>query len=109
DVADRCRLPVLGSVSSALAAALAAYAEQTWSGLCLVVDADDHALTWSLACVDGAHAAVVGVETVPRLGVRAWKDKLLEAVADRCVRRSRRDPRASAPAEQALYDQLEKA
>ena len=30
-------------------------------------------------------------------------------VADRCIRQSRRDPRDSASAEQALYDQLEDA
>jgi hypothetical protein len=36
-------------------------------------------------------------------------ERLLDSVADRCVRQSRRDPRDSAPTEQALYDQLHSA
>ena len=39
--------------------------------------------------------------------MRAWKDRLLDAIALRCVRQSRRDPRDSAVAEQSLYDQLD--
>src|SRR5262249_26106028 len=35
--------------------------------------------------------------------------RLLDAVADRCIRQSRRDPRDCAPAEQALYDQIDDA
>jgi hypothetical protein len=38
-----------------------------------------------------------------------WKDKLLDAVSDRCVRLCRRDPRDSADAEQALFEQLDDA
>src|SRR5262249_26186560 len=35
------------------------------------------------------------------------KDRLLDAISDRCVRQSRRDPRDSAGAEQSLWEQLE--
>ena len=45
----------------------------------------------------------------PRAGVKAWKDRLLDAVSDRCVRLCRRDPRDSADAEQALFEQLDDA
>src|SRR5204863_7567216 len=37
----------------------------------------------------------------------AWKERLLGAISDACVRHSRRDPRDSAEAEQVLYDQLD--
>ncbi len=45
----------------------------------------------------------------PQLNLRAWKGCLLDMVADRCIRQSRRDPRDSALAEQSLYEQLEEA
>ena len=43
---------------------------------------------------------------MPALGRGAWLGRLLDGVADRCVRHSRRDPRESAEAEQLLYEQL---
>src|SRR5262249_27329184 len=45
----------------------------------------------------------------PRVSLKVWKDKLLDAVSDRCVRLCRRDPRDSADAEQALFEQLDDA
>jgi hypothetical protein len=45
----------------------------------------------------------------PRLAVKVWKDRLIDGVADRCVRLCRRDPRDSAEAEQALFEQLDEA
>src|SRR5439155_10732753 len=45
----------------------------------------------------------------PRASLKAWKDKILDAVSDRCVRLCRRDPRDSADAEQALFEQLDDA
>ena len=50
---------------------------------------------------------MVGTAVWPRLAVKAWKDKLLDAVSDRCVRLCRRDPRDSAEAEQSLFEQLD--
>src|SRR5262249_20832190 len=45
----------------------------------------------------------------PRLSLHVWKDRILNALADRCVRTCRRDPRDSAAAEQTLYDQIDDA
>lgn len=103
---EKLRVPVLGSVAAPLAAALAAYLEQPWEGPALVVDADDHALSLAVVVAEDDQARVVGERSLSGLGLRAWKECLLNAVADRCVRHSRRDPRDSAPAEQSLYDQL---
>src|SRR5207245_2221920 len=64
--------------------------------------------TWS-AVLAGSQARLLHTQALPRLGLRAWKERLLNAVADRCVRQSRRDPRDSAEAEQGLYEQLDEA
>lgn len=76
------------------------------AGSAVVVDADEFALS---ACVVGVArdtARVAASACWPRLGVKAWNEKLLDAVADRCVRLCRRDPRDSAAAEQSLFEQL---
>ncbi len=52
---------------------------------------------------------MLGQRTLPTLGLTAWKNRLVDALADRCVRQSRRDPRDSADAEQMLFDQIERA
>jgi hypothetical protein len=106
-LAGEARLPLVGVVAAPLAAALAGHADQPWSNLALVVDADDHALTWGAVAAEEGWARLVEFRAVPQLGLRAWKDRLLDAVADRCVRQSRRDPRDSAAAEQSLYDRLD--
>ena len=75
----------------------------------VVIDADDFALTASVLSVEPGAATLVASGVWPRGSVRLWKDRLLDAMADRCVRLCRRDPRDSADAEQALYDQLDAA
>src|SRR5439155_17316905 len=109
-LAEKARWKVLGTVSTPLVATLAGQMDQhPWSGLTFVLDADSHALSWSvIACGDG-QARLLAVQSQPRLGIAAWMERLLDFVADRCVRQSRRDPRDSAPTEQALYDQLDAA
>lgn len=111
-LAEKSGLPVLGSVSSALAA-VAAVPSIEGSGLVLVVDVDDHAMTFAAVAMDvtpaGSQAQLVAEHSVPQLGLRIWKDQLINAIADRCIRQSRRDPRVSAEAEQGLYDQLDGA
>src|SRR5262249_31170097 len=77
--------------------------------LALVVDADDHALTATVVAVDDEQARVLGEKHFVRLRTGAWINGLINAIADRCVRHSRRDPRDSAPAEQALLEQLGEA
>jgi hypothetical protein len=107
DLVDHAGLPLFGSVPAPLAAGLAAHAEQAWGGMAYVVDADDHALTWTALLAGEGHARVVAVFSAPNLRLGAWKDRLLDAISDRCVRQSRRDPRDSAVAEQSLWEQLE--
>jgi hypothetical protein len=123
-VAAKARLPWLGSIAAPMAAALSAYAASPWSGPALVLDVDNHALTATLLASserpeandeEDAPDARVRVPTLsrtqvlslPQLGLRVWKNRLIDAVADRCVRQSRRDPRDSAAAEQMLFEQLE--
>jgi hypothetical protein len=113
-IVGQSRLPPLaGSVAAPLAAAWAAHGQNPWCGLALVLDADLHALTWTALAADEPDAPrqvrTVGQQTVPQLGVASWKERVLDGVADRCIRQSRRDPRESAAAEQAIWDQLDTA
>jgi FHA domain len=105
--ARKARLPVLGSVSAPLASALAAYAERAWQGTAVVADVDDHALTLMTLRTTGGQVQLLDARILPHLNLRAWKERLLTAAADRCIRQSRRDPRDCAAAEQTLYEKLE--
>ncbi|MBV9155483.1 MAG: hypothetical protein JO097_04430 [Acidobacteriaceae bacterium] len=78
-------------------------------GAVVIIDADEFALSAALVSVGADLVRLVGSAAWPRLAVKAWKDRLLDAVADRCVRLCRRDPRDSAEAEQALFEQLDEA
>jgi hypothetical protein len=101
------KLPVLGSVAAPLAAGLAAYRQRSWTGPAVLVDVDDHALTWTILHAGAAQLQVQNRKTLPRLSLRAWHARLLDAIADLCIRQSRRDPRDSGATEQLLYNQLE--
>jgi hypothetical protein len=107
NLASQVRLPLLATVTAPLAAALAAHAEQPWHGTVVVVEADDHALTVSVVSAKDGQANLLDTCSLPNLGVKVWKERLLDALAEQCVLQSRRDPRDSPPAEQALYEQLE--
>ncbi len=98
---------ILGSLPIPLAASLSAFAEQAWYGMALVVDVDDHALTVANVNALEGQAHLLETRCFPHLGMQVWKDRLLDALADGCVWQSRRDPRASPQAEQALYEQLD--
>jgi hypothetical protein len=78
-------------------------------GAVVVIDADEFAVSAALVSVESDAVKLNGSAVWPRLAVKAWKDRLLDAVADRCVRLCRRDPRDSAEAEQALFEQLDDA
>lgn len=106
-VAERAKVPWYGSVSAPLAVGLAAHHEHPWEGRALILDADDHALSWSTVEIGPERIFLVAEQSVPLLGLLAWKRRLLDALADRCIRHSRRDPRDSGQAEQALFDQLD--
>jgi hypothetical protein len=116
-LAEKSKLPWVGSMSAALAVGLAA---QTRNGLespvahapgsalrALILDVDDHALSWSAVEMRPERVFVVAEQSVPLLSLLAWKRRLLDGLAERCIRHSRRDPRESGQAEQALFDQLD--
>ncbi|MBL8793652.1 MAG: hypothetical protein JNM56_07095 [Planctomycetia bacterium] len=113
DLAKQAKLPALNWIAAPLAVAWAARSERPWYGLALVLDVDDHALTWHAVQVDEPpatpQARLLAEQLAPTLSLRAWKDRILTGIADRCVRHSRRDPRASATAEQMLYEQFDRA
>ena len=106
-LADQVRLPLLGTITAPLAAALAAHADQAWTGTAVIVDGDEHALTLSVISAEDGHASLVDTWSLTHLGVDVWKARLLNALAEQCVLQSRRDPRDAPPAEQALYEQLD--
>jgi hypothetical protein len=108
-LAEKARLPLLGSVRAPLASALAAYRAEPWSGLALCVDADDHALTAATIVADEDQLSLQAAQSWPQLNLRVWKGRLLDAVADRCILQSRRDPRDTAAAEQVLYERIDDA
>jgi hypothetical protein len=108
-LAEKARLPLLGVVKAPLAVAWASYLAEPWSGQALVLDVDDHALTLARVVGDGDQLWMQETLAWSHLNRKAWKEQLLDKVADRCVRQSRRDPRDCAPAEQSLYEQLDDA
>jgi hypothetical protein len=75
----------------------------------LIVDADDHALAAAVVRIAEEEVRILSSAAWPRLGVRFWRERLLDALADRCVRLCRRDPRDTAEAEQMLFDQIDDA
>ncbi len=135
ELAAKARLPVRGSACTALAIAAhraaALLAADAVPGLdrdgsrpdwvvplrppaggpaaVVVVDCDDYALTACVVGVDPAAVQLVGQTAWPKASLKLWADRLVDALSDRCVRLCRRDPRDSADAEQALYDQFDAA
>lgn len=106
-LAEAAQLRLGAWLSAPLAAALAAWTEAGWTGPALVLDADEHALTVTLVTASDRQMQAGGTLPLPQLGLRTWRERVLGALADRCVRQSRRDPRDSADAEQGLFDQLD--
>lgn len=78
-------------------------------GAVVVIDADEYALSAVVVVVERERVRMAASVCWPRFSVRAWKERVLDGVADRCVRLCRRDPRDSADAEQALFEQLDDA
>src|SRR5437868_2055120 len=81
------------AVPAPLAAAWTAFAEQPWCGPAVVLDADERALTVTGIVAEQGKLRLAGAQVLPHLGCRAWKERLLHIVADRCIQQSRRDPR----------------
>lgn len=101
------RLPIRGSAAAPLA--LAAHRASTLNGpaTVLLVDVDEFALSGTLVQISAADVRILGSAFWPQVSLRNWKNRLLDGMADHCVRICRRDPRDSAEAEQGMYDQLE--
>jgi hypothetical protein len=112
-IAEASKLPFLGSMLSPLAAVLASPLvadPNAEPGLILVVEADTYAVSWSVVerrCDrDGGQLVPRQVQVSTPLARGVWLRRMLDGVANRCVRQTRRDPRESAATEQALYEQL---
>ncbi|HEV8058559.1 MAG TPA: hypothetical protein VGP68_01725 [Gemmataceae bacterium] len=108
-LADKARFPLLGSVRAPLALAHSAFAADPWAGPALVFDIDDHALSATTIVADGEHLWVQNTVVWTNVSLRAWQNRLLDGVAERCIHQCRRDPRESPVAEQSLYEQIEAA
>jgi hypothetical protein len=105
-LAGKARWRLLAWLPRPLAFAWAGYDRLPWSGRALVLDVDGHALGWSAVAVEADRVRLLAHQSSPGLGRHAWMARLLDGVAGRCVRQSRRDPRESPEAEQYLFDQL---
>jgi hypothetical protein len=105
--AREAKLPVIAALPRSLAAALASYADQPWHDIGIVLDVDDHALTIGVFRPNDAELCLLGQKALPALGLKLWRERLMCLIADRCVRTSRRDPRACPDADQMVYEQLD--
>jgi hypothetical protein len=106
-VAGEQRLPLLASLSAPLAAALAAHASNRLTPNVAVIDIDNHALTLASLVSEGLRVRMLDSQVVPRLGMNAWRSRLINVLSDACVRQSRRDPRDCPEAEQTLFDRID--
>jgi hypothetical protein len=105
-LAGKARWRLLGSCPASVAAVLALQAELPFPGIVLVLDVDGTALTCSAVRSVGDQVQLLTSQSAPRLAWGAWLNRMIDAVANRCVRLTRRDPRESPAADQALYDQI---
>ena len=71
------------------------------------IDVDDHGMMGYLVRVEKNAVQLAGFESSPHGSTRKWKSRLLNYIADRFVHMCRRDPRDSAEAEQALFEQID--
>jgi hypothetical protein len=78
-------------------------------GFVVVVDVDEFAFSAAVVAIENDRVRLLTSAHWPRYSQKVWKDRLIDAVSDRCVRLCRRDPRDSADAEQSLFEQLDDA
>lgn len=112
-IGEKLKLPIVGSIPSSLAIGLASFgagegkSPTPWTTSLLAVDVDEHALTfgWLKSLGDKAH--IVESRSLPHLGLRVWRERLVSTLSDLFVLEHRRDPRDSPQAEQSLFDQLD--
>jgi hypothetical protein len=127
-LAAKSKLPLVGTASAplALAAHRASNILQTskpkkkpdgWvvpiressggPGDVVILDVDEYAISAAIVNVQDKEVRLSSLAAWPRLSLKLWKDRLIDSLSDRCVRLCRRDPRDSADAEQALFEQLD--
>src|SRR5262249_10276518 len=82
---QRAKLPMVGATAAPLACALAAYSWQPWTGFAVLVDVDDHALTWTTLKAGQGHMQALDGKTFPRLNLPACKETLLHPIPDRSI------------------------
>ena len=135
ELAAKAKLPVVGTASAALAVAahratlilkskkqppaaknpdgsswvVPIRPQGAGPGDVVIVDVDEYALSAAVVNVQAGDVRLSSLAAWPRLSLKAWKDRLIDSLSDRCVRLCRRDPRDSADAEQALFEQLDPA
>jgi hypothetical protein len=105
--AEEAKLPVQAAVNRSLAAGLANHGKQAWHHVGLVVDVDDYALTCAVLRPRDSELCCLGHQTLPMIGLRLWRERLLGRIADLCVRTCRRDPRDNPDADQQLFNQID--
>jgi hypothetical protein len=106
DAFKTTKLPLGGTISTPLAVAATAADEFATA---VVLEADEHALTWTVLAAEAGRARVLTTLVQKSVGIDDWMDRLVDAVSDRCVRMCRRDPRDSGAAEQSVYEQIDAA
>ncbi len=104
----QAKLPLAGTLTAPLSAALLAYAEQAWEHSALIIDVDHHALTLAWVKATEGNAYLIDLRHLVPLSLRHWKERLVNALADDCVRQTRKDPRDNPAADQALYEQVDR-
>lgn len=74
----------------------------------LIIDIDNFAASIIMTQVQGrtGHLHLESIQTVTALALPIWKERIAAIVATRCLRDSRRDPRAHAETDQQLEEQL---
>jgi hypothetical protein len=105
-VSEKARWRSLATIAAPIAAAVAAFEHVQRGGIVLVGDVDGHAFTWSVVSMQDNRASLLETSPLMGCGRAAWLQRLIDGIAIRCVRTTRRDPRECGGAEQGLYDQL---
>lgn len=98
-------MKVLGLLRRSLSIGTASHWEHPWLNIGVLVDVDEHALSCTVLRPDPVDLHLERQRILPTLGLRWWRERLMAAVADHCIRQHRRDPRAVAEADQMLFDQ----
>lgn len=101
-------LKVLGLLRRSLTLSVASHWEHPWLNHGILVDVDDHALCLTVLRPDPVAMHLVRQQSLPHLGLKHWRERLLQAVGDLCIRQHRRDPRTIAEADQLLFDQSDR-